>query len=106
MPPFLDRRRFLQDVALAATAAHLGSVDAVRGSQAQPTRTQEKKKATMMPIVDTHQHLWDLSKFRLPWLKEGAPLARSFLPADYQAATAGLQVVKAVYMEVDLDPTQ
>jgi predicted TIM-barrel fold metal-dependent hydrolase len=60
----------------------------------------------MIPIVDTHQHLWDLTKFRLPWLKEGSPLARSFLMADYLNATAGLNVVKAVYMEVDVVPQQ
>jgi predicted TIM-barrel fold metal-dependent hydrolase len=60
----------------------------------------------MIPIVDTHQHLWDLSKFRLPWHQEGSPLARSFLMSDYVSATAGLNVVKAVYMEVDLAPEQ
>ena len=60
----------------------------------------------MLPIVDTHQHLWDLSKFRLPWIKEGAPLAKSYLPSDYAQATAGLNIVKAIYMEVDLDPAQ
>lgn len=54
----------------------------------------------MQPVIDTHQHLWDLTRFRLNWMTDGHPLARSYLPADYAAATAGLHVVKAVYMEV------
>ncbi len=60
----------------------------------------------MSAIVDTHQHLWDLSRFHLPWVKEGGPLARSFVPDDYARAIEGLNVVKSVYMEVDLDPAQ
>lgn len=60
----------------------------------------------MLPIIDTHQHLWDLSKFNLPWV-DGAPaINRSYLQSDYSTATAGLNVVKAVYMEVDVDPAQ
>lgn len=60
----------------------------------------------MQPIVDTHQHLWNLDKFRLPWLVDAPVLARNFLTSDYLAATAGLGVVKAVYMEVDVAPEQ
>jgi L-fuconolactonase len=60
----------------------------------------------MLPIVDTHQHLWNLTKFRLPWVKEGDPLARTFGLDDYRKATEGLNVVKSVYMEVDLAPEQ
>lgn len=59
-----------------------------------------------MTIIDTHQHLWDLSRFRLPWVKPGTPLGRSFLLADYQRDAAGTGIAKAVYMEVDLDPAQ
>lgn len=60
----------------------------------------------MLPIIDTHQHLWDLTQFTLPWV-DGAPaINRSYLQSDYAAATAGLNVVKAVYMEVDVDPAQ
>ena len=60
----------------------------------------------MIPIIDTHQHLWDLSKFTLPWV-DGAPaINRSYLQSDYAAATAGLNVVKAVYMEVDVESSQ
>lgn len=60
-----------------------------------------------LPIIDTHQHLWDLTKFTPPWLA-GAPdvLAKSYVTKDYLAATKGLHVVKAVYMEVDVDPQQ
>ncbi|HEU4751964.1 MAG TPA: amidohydrolase, partial [Armatimonadota bacterium] len=59
-----------------------------------------------LPILDTHHHLWDLSRFRLPWL-DGAPkLNRSFLMEDYLEATAGLGVTKTVYMEVDVEPSQ
>ncbi len=57
-----------------------------------------------VPIVDTHQHLWDLSKFKLRWLSP--PLDRSFTTKDYLEATQGLNVVKAVYMEVAVPPEQ
>ena len=60
----------------------------------------------MIPIIDTHQHLWDLSRFRLPWLDEVEPLNRSFLPADYAAAAEGCGVERTVYMEVDVAPEQ
>ena len=60
----------------------------------------------MLPIIDTHQHLWDLDRFELPWL-EGAPsLNRNYVTGDYLAATAGLNVVKTVYMEVDVTAAQ
>jgi len=60
----------------------------------------------MLPIIDTHQHLWDLSKFHLPWTAGAGVLERSYVQRDYAEATAGLNVVKAVYMEVDVDPAQ
>jgi L-fuconolactonase len=60
----------------------------------------------MIPIIDTHQHLWDLTQFHLPWLDGGGPLARSHTPEDYQRETAGLNVVKTVYMEVDVEASQ
>jgi predicted TIM-barrel fold metal-dependent hydrolase len=63
--------------------------------------------AEPLPIIDTHQHLWDLKKFRLPWIKpDNTLLARDYLTTDYLKATAGLNVVKAVYMEVDVAPEQ
>ena len=88
------RREFLGWTAAAATTAAASSTSA---ATAAPPST---------PIIDTHVHLWDLAKLRLPWL-EGAPeLPRSASWADYQKASAGLNLVKAVYMEVDVDPSQ
>jgi L-fuconolactonase len=67
-------------------------------------RAEEDSRLPM--IVDTHQHLWDLSRFKLPWL-DGAPevLRRNYRTQEYLAATRGLQI-QAVYMEVDVDPAQ
>ncbi len=56
----------------------------------------------MLPIVDTHQHLWDLTKFTLPWLKPGDALHTQHTTKEYAAATAGLNIVKSVYMEVGM----
>jgi L-fuconolactonase len=61
---------------------------------------------TAPKIVDTHQHVWDLNRFSLPWTKEEKALARDFLMADYQRATDGLPITRTVYMEVDVDPAQ
>jgi L-fuconolactonase len=56
----------------------------------------------MLPIIDTHQHLWDLSRFSLPWTDGVEALKRSFLPSDYASATDGCGVERSVYMEVDM----
>lgn len=56
------------------------------------------------PIVDTHQHLWDLTKVNLPWLTPGTPLCRSFVMQDYLKATQGVNLTKSVYMEVAVTP--
>ena len=89
----LTRRNFLRQAsalaAAAATTAHC--------------RADDRESP---PIVDTHQHLWDLKKFRLPWLTKDSKLDRSYVMSDYLAAVKGLNVVQAVYMEVDADPAQ
>ena len=87
----LSRRGFM---CAAAVATMGGRALAAEGKEA-------------MPIIDTHQHLWDLGRFKLPWIRSGdGVLDRSFLTADYVEATRGLNVVKAVYMEVAVEPAQ
>lgn len=55
----------------------------------------------MLPIIDTHQHLWDLSKLSLAWLPKDGNLSKSHTLADYWHDAEGLNIVKTVYMEVD-----
>ena len=101
----IARREFLR----YSAAAGLG----LFASDAAETSAAPKKEGKVnvtgtesLPIVDTHQHLWDLSRFRLPWLQGAGPINRSFTMKDYLEATAGLNVQKTVYMEVDVDPSQ
>ncbi len=60
----------------------------------------------MYKIVDTHQHLWDLDRFRLPWTAGNPAMARNFSMHDYLAATAGIPIEKSVYLEVDVAADQ
>ena len=103
----MQRRQFLQQAGAIGgglfLAGHLAP-EARADEQAQ--RLKDAKTMPELPIIDTHQHLWDLSRFRLPWHKEVPAMAKSHLMSDYLAATAGLGVVKTVYMEVDVDPAQ
>lgn len=88
-----DRRAFLGTLAAGAASLSAGSL-ALAAEDAK----------TVIPIVDTHQHLWDLKKLKLPWLQnEGVKsINRDFLMSDYLEATKGLGVSKTVYMEVNV----
>jgi predicted TIM-barrel fold metal-dependent hydrolase len=94
----LSRRNFL--VSSAAATAVATAIQA--GAAAQESTAGE----SAIPIVDTHEHLWDLSRLRLPWLNQSraAHFRRSYLPKDYDDATSGINIVKTVYMEVNCDP--
>ena len=94
----ITRRRFVEKS--ARTGLALGSLAALG---AVAVGSQEEKSPAgdgPIPIVDTHQHLWDLKKIHPPWLKPGGELTRDYVTGDYLEATRGLNVVKAVYMEV------
>jgi predicted TIM-barrel fold metal-dependent hydrolase len=69
---------------------------------------------TDLPIVDAHQHFWDLARNYLPWLCDPEPipfrygdysaLRRNYMPPDYFRDAAGHQVVKTVFVETEWDP--
>lgn len=56
-----------------------------------------------MQIVDTHQHLWDLDKLPYSWTANQPKLNRSFRMEDYLAATEGIEIIKSVHVEADID---
>ena len=90
----MQRRDFLK-----TTAGVLAAASAASAGPVQPAADTPR-------IVDTHVHLWDLNRLRLPWIEKDSPLARSYVVKDWQTAIDGLNVVKGVYMEVDVDPKQ
>jgi L-fuconolactonase len=93
----MERRDFLKRAALVTTTGVIAPTAFAAPVQNQPA-------GGAMQIVDTHVHLWDLNRVRLPWIEKNSPLARSYVIKDYQTAIDGLNVVKGVYMEVDVAP--
>ena len=65
-----NRREFMKTsgkvVATGVYASHI--------STAEAKNTDSQKQ---IPIIDTHQHLWDLKEFQLPWLSGVGQLNRS-----------------------------
>ena len=90
-----ERRQFLKQTAasLVATAAW--------------SQSSTAEQADLLPIIDTHQHLWNMTQFSPPWLKNAPKvIATPHVTSDFIKATEGLNVVKAVYMEIDVAPEQ
>jgi L-fuconolactonase len=60
-------------------------------------------------LIDTHQHLWDLDKFTLPWLTRGEePLGKNHTVETYKTATQDYanSIAASIYMEVDVIAAQ
>jgi predicted TIM-barrel fold metal-dependent hydrolase len=68
-----------------------------------------------IPLIDAHQHFWDLEQNYLPWLSDEravpfrygdyGPIRRTYLPADYRRDAASFRVAKTVYVETEWDPS-
>ena len=67
-----------------------------------------------LPIVDAHQHFWDVALYKHPGFRaepplpfrygDTRPLRRTYLPADYRADARGHRIVGTVYVETEWDP--
>lgn len=66
--------------------------------------TFAEERTDMLPVIDTHQHLWELQKLKLGWMTADHPLNADHTPADYAKAITSLNVVKSIYMEVNVVP--
>ena len=62
----------------------------------------------MLHITDTHLHLWDVSRFRLPWLSAVPALNHDVSWQDYRALVGQDTwcIDRALYVEVDVAPEQ
>jgi L-fuconolactonase len=55
-------------------------------------------------VIDSHVHLWDSHRYRIPWLDSVPTINRTYDLSDYAAATAGLDVAGIVYLQVEVAP--
>ena len=104
----ITRRDFLHR-GLQTGCVGAGLLTATSAQALRPFQRRGRRpvKTARLPIVDTHQHLWDLTKFKPPWLGDAPDVLRkSYTTKHFLEATRGSNVVKAVYMEVDVDPKQ
>ena len=81
----------------------------------EPVEEMAKTEETAadLPIVDAHQHFWDLEKNYYPWLCDPEPipfrygdysaLKRTYLPPDYRRDIGPNRVVGTVHMEAEWD---
>jgi predicted TIM-barrel fold metal-dependent hydrolase len=69
---------------------------------------------TRFPIVDAHQHFWDLERNYHPWLCDPVPIAfrygdysalrTSYLPDDYRRDAGDDHIAMTVHVEAEWDP--
>lgn len=85
----MNRKKFLASASVMAIASLQGS---------SLLTASIRKTSKPLPIVDTHQHLVDRDRFKEGW--SSPPVPGNYGMRAYLEATKGLNVVKAVYMEV------
>lgn len=86
------------------------------GRQSLPSQPKPEAKLpdeTAIPVVDAHQHFWDLDRNYYPWLCDPVPipfrygdysaLKRNYLPDDYRSDSARFRIAKTVHMEAEWD---
>jgi len=57
----------------------------------------------VIPIIDTHLHLWDPQHIRYPWLDDNEFLNRPHLLSDFDAARASIPVEAMVFVQCEAD---
>jgi len=94
-----NRRTFLQAAAAGLAAAPLlGARGAFAAERSAPSAT-EASHDNRLPIIDAHIHLWDLSRYPVPWIAGIPLLNKTYLLEDFKAQSAGLGLVGMVYVQ-------
>ena len=67
-----------------------------------------------IPIIDAHQHFWDISLKKNPWLNPNKQIlfrygdyksiCKNFLTSDYLEVSQNHNIVKTIHMETEWDP--
>ncbi|HLW26676.1 MAG TPA: amidohydrolase family protein [Kiloniellales bacterium] len=75
----------------------------------------ETEDSHSLPVVDAHQHFWDLQENYYPWLCDRAAIPfrygdysairRTYLPADYRNDSGAFNIVGTVHIEAEHDPS-
>ena len=58
------------------------------------------------PVIDTHVHVWNLERFRYPWLDDCACINRTFLLKDFDEARKNIEIEKMVFVQCECLPSQ
>lgn len=59
-----------------------------------------------MKVIDAHLHLWDVERFRYPWLNEVPAIRQTYLIENYQKAITGYDVESMVFVQCECLPQQ
>jgi predicted TIM-barrel fold metal-dependent hydrolase len=73
--------------------------------------SDHERALAKLPIIDAHQHFWDIGHGRYPWLEGETPipfrygdysaLKRSYLPPDYRQDSSSFDIVQTVHIEAE-----
>jgi L-fuconolactonase len=90
-----SRRTFLQT---AAAGLAMAPVIGARSVSAQPMSATASLAADLS-IVDAHIHLWDLTRYPVPWIAGSPVLNKSHVLQDFKDQSAGLGVGAMIYIQ-------
>jgi L-fuconolactonase len=95
-----SRRTFLQTAAAGVVAPALAARSV---AAAEPELGAEPLTAAAVPagfpIVDAHIHLWDLTRYPVPWIAGNPVLNQSYVLQNFKDQSAGLGIGAIVYVQ-------
>jgi len=61
---------------------------------------------TRVPVVDSHQHFWEIDRFDYSWMPEGSPLATDYGPNDLEPLVKDAGVDYSVIVQAVSSPDE